>query len=83
MPSPSARPCSTALVAGSASASTRKTFPLRFAVRRASISASAAEVASSRVEALETSIPVRSQTMVWKVSSASRRPCEISGWYGV
>ena len=21
--------------------------------------------------------------MVWKLSSASSRPCEISGWYGV
>ena len=21
--------------------------------------------------------------MVWKLMSASRRPCEISGWYGV
>ena len=70
-------------MAGRVSASTRNTFPLRLAVRRASISASAAEVASSRVEALETSIPVRSQIIVWKVSSASRRPWEISGWYGV
>ena len=68
---------------GRASASTRNTGPLRRELRRASISASAAEVDSSRVEALETSIPVRSQIMVWKVSSASRRPCEISGWYGV
>ena len=47
------------------------------------MSASAAEVASSRVDALETSIPVRSQIIVWKVRSASRRPWEISGWYGV
>ena len=29
------------------------------------------------------SIPVRSLTIVWKLSSASRRPWEISGWYGV
>ena len=27
--------------------------------------------------------PVRSATIVWKLSSASSRPCEISGWYGV
>ena len=47
------------------------------------MSASAADVASSKVEALETSIPVRSQIIVWKVSSASSRPWEISGWYGV
>ena len=31
-------------------------------------------------EALATGRPVRSATMVWKFSSASRRPCEISGW---
>jgi hypothetical protein len=24
--------------------------------------------------------PVRSVTIVWKLMSASRRPCEISGW---
>ena len=28
-------------------------------------------------------MPVRSHTIVWNVMSASRRPCEISGWYGV
>jgi hypothetical protein len=27
--------------------------------------------------------PVRSATMVWKLSSASSRPWAISGWYGV
>ena len=27
--------------------------------------------------------PRESQTIVWKLSSASSRPCEISGWYGV
>ena len=27
--------------------------------------------------------PVRSATMVWKLSSASSRPWLISGWYGV
>ena len=26
---------------------------------------------------------MRSATIVWKLSSASSRPCEISGWYGV
>ena len=45
--------------------------------------ASAAAVASSSSDALARSIPVRSLTMVWKLRSASRRPCEISGWYGV
>ena len=28
-------------------------------------------------------MPVRSLTMVWKFRSASSRPWEISGWYGV
>ncbi len=40
--------------------------------------ASAAAVASSSREALAIGMPVRSQTMVWKFSSASSRPCAIS-----
>ena len=42
--------------------------------------ASAAAVPSSSKEALATSIPVKSMTMVWKFSSASKRPCAISAW---
>jgi len=45
--------------------------------------ASAAAVPSSRSDAFATGSAVRSSTMVWKLSSASSRPCEISGWYGV
>ena len=45
--------------------------------------ASAAAVASSRREALASSIPVRSETIVWNIKSASRRPWLISAWYGV
>ena len=45
--------------------------------------ASAAAVASSSSDALAMSMPVRSATTVWKFSSASSRPWEISGWYGV
>ena len=45
--------------------------------------ASAAAVASSSIEALARSMPVRSATIVWKLSSASSRPWLISGWYGV
>ena len=45
--------------------------------------ASAAAVASSRRDALAISMPVRSLTIVWKLSSASSLPWEISGWYGV
>ena len=42
--------------------------------------ASAAAVPSSRSEALATGRPVRSTTIVWKLRSASRRPCAISAW---
>jgi hypothetical protein len=42
--------------------------------------ASAAAVASSSIDAPATGSPVRSSTIVWKLSSASRRPWEISGW---
>ena len=49
------------------------------AARSASAIASAAAVASSSSEALATSSPVRSQTMVWKLNSASSRPWLISG----
>ena len=48
--------------------------------RRAMVIASAAAVASSRSEALARSRPARSETIVWKLRSASSRPCEISGW---
>ena len=58
--------------------------PGRLAVaRRARVIASAAAVPSSSREALAVGSPVRSATMVWKFSSASSRPWEISGWYGV
>ena len=39
----------------------------------------AAAVPSSSIEALAISRPVRSVTMVWKLISASKRPCDISG----
>ena len=45
--------------------------------------ASAAAVASSSIEAPATGRHVRSSIMVWKFSSASSLPWEISGWYGV
>ena len=57
--------------------------PAALLVRRASVIASAAAVASSSSEALATGRPVRSVTIVWKLSSASSRPWVISGWYGV
>ena len=51
--------------------------------RPMSAMASAPAVASSSNDALANSLPVRSAIIVWKFSSASRRPWEISGWYGV
>ena len=56
---------------------------LALTLRRASVIASAAAVASSSIDAFAIAIPVRSQTIVWKLTSASSRPCEISAWYGV
>jgi hypothetical protein len=35
------------------------------------------------MDAPATGSAVRSSIMVWKLSSASSLPCEISGWYGV
>ena len=75
----------TARVCGSTSVSTTRTASsdgLR-AARRISVIASAAAVASSSIEALAVVRPVRSETTVWKFSSASSRPWLISGWYGV
>ena len=83
MPSASARLASTALVCGNASASTRKMFEADFEARRASSIPSTTAVLSSSIDAFAVSSPVRSVTMVWKLISASSRPCEISGWYGV
>ena len=84
MPSGSARVRSTSRVCGRQSASARKVGPApRGATRRARVIASAAAEASSSSDALATGSAVRSQIMVWKFSSASRRPWEISGWYGV
>jgi len=54
--------------------------PLALTERLASVMASAAAVASSSMEALAIGMPVRSHTMVWKLTSASMRPCEISAW---
>jgi hypothetical protein len=42
--------------------------------------ASAAAVPSSSSDALAISSPVRSATIVWKLSSASSRPWAISAW---
>ncbi len=60
-----------------------KVFDFAFALRLASVIASAAAVASSSIDALAIGMPVRSQIMVWKFTSASMRPWLISAWYGV
>ena len=51
--------------------------------RRQSVIASAAALDSSSRLAPAVWRPVRSATIVWKVSNASSRPWLISGWYGV
>jgi hypothetical protein len=62
----------------------KKAWLALFLLRRLQkVMASAAAVASSSSEALAIGRPVRSLIRVWKFSSASRRPWEISGWYGV
>ena len=60
-------------------ASTASRFAEPRTARCISVIASAAAVPSSSIDALATSRPVRSATMVWKFSSASSRPWLISG----
>ena len=84
MPIGFARVRTTAIVCGRQSASTTTGAPAGAVdVRRASATASAAAVASSSMLAFAVGRPASSDTTVWKFSSASSRPCEISGWYGV
>ena len=70
----------TSSVCGSTSAATKNVRDSGAPTRKTSAIASAAAVASSSIDALAIAMPVRSQTIVWKLTSASRRPCEISGW---
>ena len=86
MPAASARASVTVRLWRCSAESSRTTPPFfaALALPRAIIwTASATAVASSRSDAPATGSPVRSDTAVWKLSSASSRPCEISGWYGV
>jgi hypothetical protein len=74
MPSGAARVHTTSIVCGCASASMRKTSPA-LPFKRCNIAiASAAAVASSSSDAFASSMPVRSLTIVWKLSNASSRP---------
>ena len=68
------------MVCGWQSPATISTLLLLLTERLASVTASAAEVASSSIEPLAMAMPVRSQTRVWKFRIASMRPCEISAW---
>ena len=80
MPTGSARVRRTAIVCGWVSGCTTKVSLGLFDSRRHIAMASAAAVASSSIEALARSMPVRSVTIVWKFRSASSRPWLISGW---
>ena len=77
-PSGSARVRTTSIVCGWQSSETKNRSDLLLHERLASVIASAAAVASSSSDALLISMPVRSVIMVWKLISASMRPCEIS-----
>ena len=76
-----ARVCTTAIVCGWQSSATKKTFFAGSATTARHIAiASAAAVASSSSDEFASGSAVRSATIVWKLSSASSRPCAISAW---
>ena len=81
-PVASARVRTTSIVCGCTESATKKVLArlLAFCARLQTVIASAAAVASSSIDALAMSMPVSSMTMVWKLSSASRRPWAISAW---
>ena len=79
----SARVRTTSIVCGWQSASTKNVSPPFGFIRWQRVMASAAAVPSSSSDALARSMAVSSLTIVWKLSNASSRPWEISGWYGV
>jgi hypothetical protein len=79
MPSALARAETTSMVCGWQVSEMKNT--LRPSLSRCDIvMASAAAVASSSMEAFAMSSAVNSAAIVWKFSSASRRPWEISAW---
>ena len=85
MPNGSLRVSSRSSVCGKRLRSTKSCVRPSFTasrLRRANIMsiASAVAVPSSSSEQLAISMPVSESTAVWKLSSASRRPCEISAW---
>ena len=82
MPSGSARPFSTSSTCGYVRSDTQNVLraprACRACTRCSSVIASAAAVASSSSDAVAISIAVKSRTIVWKLSSDSRRPWAIS-----
>ncbi len=82
-PSGAQRVRTTSAVCANTSSATKTRSLFVFAMRWHSVTASAAAVASSSIDAFAIAMPVRSVSIVWKLTSASSRPCEISGWYGV
>jgi hypothetical protein len=76
----SARVRTTAMVCGRQSASRTTLLDFAFDTRRISMTASATAVDSSSSDAFAVVRPASSDTMVWKLRRASRRPWEISGW---
>ncbi len=83
MPKGSLRVRSTSSVCGNICLSTKSRLRPCFTAsreRKANIMsiASAAAVASSKSEQLAICMPVSDITAVWKLSNASRRPCDIS-----
>ncbi len=82
-PNCSARVATTSIVCVCTSSAMKNAFALDLATRFARPIASAAAVDSSSNDALAKSRPVRSRVIVWKFNNDSKRPCAISGWYGV
>ena len=82
-PSPSARVFSSAKVCGWQSSLAQKSSFLVSRDGEHIVIASAAAVASSNRLAPASGKPVRSAIIVWKFSSASRRPCSDLGLVGV
>ena len=83
MPSHLARISTTAIVCGWQSSATKNFWRFSPVIEWHMFIASAAAVPSSRSDAPASGRPVSSEIIVWKLRSASRRPCATSAWYGV
>ena len=83
IPSHFARISTTAIVCGWQSSATKNFCRVSPVIPWHMVIASAAAVPSSSSDAPASGRPVSSEIMVWKLRSASRRPCATSAWYGV